>query len=291
MRDHKALIGTVVHETEAAVEPRDHILYALALGYGSDPTSPNHLAHVYEENLVPLPGMAMIVAYPGFWMRDAQYGFKWQQILHAEEMIEVHAPLPVSGRVRGRTVIEDVVDRGAEKGCFVYIRKELRDTSDKLLATVVTNTLARADGGFGGGGTPRPAMPAPPPRPADAVVDLPTLPQAALLYRLSGDMNPLHADPAIARAAGFDRPILHGRCTLSIAIRGLIDKTCGRDARRLRAVGARFSAPVLPGETLRTEIWREDVELTFRTTVVERDVVVLNNGYARLGPSPGVVDR
>lgn len=282
MRDHSALVGTVVHEAEASVQARDHVLYALALGYGSDPLAAHHLAHVYEENLVTLPGMAMIVAYPGFWMRDPRYGFDWQQVLHAEEAIEIHTALPVEGRVHGRTVIEDVVDRGVGKGCFVYLRKELRDAAGTLLASVVTNTLARADGGFGGGGTPRPPMPAPPARTPDAVVDLPTLPQAALLYRLSGDMNPLHADPAIARAAGFERPILHGRCTLSMAIRAIIDGRCDRDATRLRAVAARFTAPVLPGETLRTEMWRNGAELSFRTKVVERDVVVLNNGNARI---------
>lgn len=285
MKNHGALIGTVVHESEVTVEARDHILYALALGYGADPVAAHELAHVYEENLVSLPGMAMIVAYPGFWMRDPRYGFDWQQVLHAEEAIEIHRPLPVSGRVRGRTVIEDVVDRGQGKGCFVYLRKELRDTGGALLASVTSNTLARADGGFGGGGTPRPPMAAPPDRAPDVVLDLSTLPQAALLYRLSGDMNPLHADPAVARAAGFERPILHGRCTLSVAIRALINACCACDATRLRAVAVRFTAPVLPGETLRTEMWRDGDDVGFRTRVVERDLIVLNNGNARIAPS------
>ncbi len=284
MKNHSALIGTVVHESEVTVEARDHILYALAMGYGGNPVSAHELAHVYEENLVTLPGMAMIIAYPGFWMRDPRYGFDWQQVLHAEEAIDIHSPLPVSGRVRGRTVIEDVVDRGQGKGCFVYLRKELRDSGGTLLASVASNTLARADGGFGGGGSPRPPMPAPPVHTPDVVLDLPTLPQAALLYRLSGDMNPLHADPVVARAAGFERPILHGRCTLSMAIRALIDACCASDATRLRSVGVRFTAPVLPGETLRTEMWRDGHEIKFRTKVLERDVVVLNNGNARIVP-------
>lgn len=282
MRDHSTLIGTVIHAADATVGIRDHILYALALGYGGNPVAAHELAHVYEENLVTLPGMAMIIAYPGFWMRDPRYGFDWQQILHAEEAIEIHSPLPASGLVRGRTVVEDVVDRGAGKGCFVYLRKQLHDADGRLLASVTSNVLARADGGFGGGGSARPAMPAPPERTPDAVSDLPTLPQAALLYRLSGDMNPLHADPAIARAAGFERPILHGRCTLSHAIRAVIDACCDHNATRLRAVSARFTAPVLPGETLRTEMWLAGSELSFRTKVLERDVLVLNNGYARI---------
>ncbi len=276
MPDHSQLIGRVIDEQHSVVSERDNILYALSLGFGSEATDPRHLQYVYEEGLKSLPGMAMIVAYPGFWMRDPAYGFKWQQVLHAEETIEVHHPLPVSGTLRGRTLIEDVVDRGADKGCFVYLRKEIHDESGRLLATVLSNTLARGDGGFGGGGKPRAAMAAPPDRSPDQVLDIPTLPQSALLYRLCGDMNPLHADPEVARSVGFGRPILHGRCTLSVAMRALIECCCGFDADRLRGVQVRFSSPVLPGETLRTEIWQGESNVHFRTRAVERDVVVLN---------------
>lgn len=282
MRDHSKLIGTVINDVEVELTIKDTILYALALGFGSDPVDPRQLAYVYEENLRSLPGMAMIVAYPGFWMREPEYGFTWQKVLHAEEAIAIHRPLPVAGKLRGSTVIEDVVDRGADKGCFVYLRKEIHAADGSHLATVTSNTLARGDGGFGGAGAPRAAMPAPPARAADAVCDLPTLPQAALLYRLSGDMNPLHADPAIAREVGFERPILHGRCTLGMAMRALIETCCNYDAARLESIAVRFSAPVLPGETLRTEIWRDGRAVQFRTTVLERDVVVLNHGNARV---------
>lgn len=282
MRDHSQLIGRVVHEADDEITIKDTILYALALGLGADPVDQRQLQYVYEDHLKSLPGMAMIVAYPGFWMRDPEYGFTWQKVLHAEESIEIHQPLPVAGRIHGSTVIEDVVDRGADKGCFVYLRKELHTADGTHLATVLSNTLARGDGGFGGGGKPRAALAAPPDRAADATCDLPTLPQAALLYRLCGDMNPLHADPQVARGAGFERPILHGRCTLSMAMRALIETCCEHDADRLRGVQVRFSAPVLPGETLRTEMWRDGAAVQFRTTVVERDVVVLNHGHARI---------
>ncbi|MEX2479638.1 MAG: MaoC/PaaZ C-terminal domain-containing protein [Gammaproteobacteria bacterium] len=282
MPDHSQLIGSVINDVKVEVTLQDTLLYALALGFGSDPVDPRQLAYVYEEHLKSLPGMAMIIAYPGFWMREARYGFQWQKALHAEESIEIHHPLPVAGKVRGSTVIEDVVDRGAEKGCFLYSRKELHGADGTHLATVVSNTLARGDGGFGGGGTARPAMAAPPERAPDAVCELPTLPQAALIYRLCGDMNPLHADPEIARQAGFERPILHGRCTMSMAMRALIETCCEHDADRLEAIQVRFSAPVLPGETLRTEIWRDGGHVQFRTTVVERGVVVLNHGNARV---------
>lgn len=282
MRDHSKLIGKVINEQESEITIPGTILYALALGFGSDPLDRRQLRYVYERELQSLPGMAMIVAYPGFWMRDPAYGFEWQKVLHAEESIEIHRPLPVAGRVHGRTTIEDVVDRGADKGCFVYLRKEVHDADGTHLATVISNTLARGDGGFGGGGRPRAPTAAPPARAPDARATLPTLPQAALLYRLCGDMNPLHADPEIAREAGFERPILHGRCTLGMAMRALIETCCEHDAARLRSIQVRFSAPVLPGETLCTEIWRDGTALQFRTTVVERDAVVLNHGHARI---------
>ena len=171
MRDHNQLVGTVLHDAVAGLTVRDTLLYALALGYGSDPLDPHQLAYVYEDGLRALPGMAMIVGYPGFWMRDPRWGFNWQQVLHAEEAIDIHHPLPVAGRVRGRTVVEDVVDRGADKGCFVYLRKDLYAADGVRLATVTSNTLARADGGSGGNKLPLPAMPAPPARAADAALD------------------------------------------------------------------------------------------------------------------------
>ncbi|MEQ8659765.1 MAG: MaoC family dehydratase, partial [Gammaproteobacteria bacterium] len=140
----------------------------------------------------------------------------------------------------------------------------------------------RGDGGFGGGGKAHAPMAAPPDRNPDMVCDLPTSPQAALLYRLCGDMNPLHADPKVAAAAGFARPILHGRCTMGIAMHALIRSCCDYDATRLRSMQLRFSAPFLPGETLRTEIWREHDSVHFRASAVERAVVVLSNGNARI---------
>lgn len=283
MHDHSQLIGTVIDEQVTDVSHRDVILYALALGFGADPTDERQLRYVYEDGLVALPGMAMVVAYPGFWMREPRYGFEWQKVLHAEESFEIHQPLPTSGKLHGRTVVEDVVDRGADKGCFVYLRKELfGGDGATLLATVTSNTLARGDGGFGGGGAPRPPMPAVPERDADILCDLPTLPQAALVYRLCGDMNPLHADPKVARAAGFDAPILHGRCTLGMAMHALIRSCCDYDATRLRAMQVRFSAPFMPGETLRTEIWNEGERVHFRAASLERGVVVLNHGSARI---------
>lgn len=287
MQNHAALIGTVINEQTQTYTVKDTLLYALGVGLGADPLDDRQLRYVYEENpgFQTLPTLSLVLAYPGFWMRDPQYGFTWQKVLHAEESLDVHTPLPPAGTIHGRTVVEDVVDRGADKGCFVYLRKDLTDASGQTLyATVRSNTLARADGGFGGTSASKPAMPAPPERAADTVCDLPTSARAALLYRLTGDMNPLHADPAVAQGAGFPCPILHGRCTLGIAMHALLKSCCDYDARRMRTLAVRFSSPFLPGETLRTEIWRDGEMAYFRSTSIERNVVVINNGSARIAP-------
>jgi acyl dehydratase len=143
------------------------------------------------------------------------------------------------------------------------------------------------DGGFAAGGQPSdeppPARPATPETPPDTVFEWKTRPEAALVYRLSGDYNPLHADPKVATAAGFKAPILHGLCSFGITGWALVSAVCGGDASRLRSIGTRFAAPVYPGETLRIEIWRRGDAVQFRTRVVERDIVVLSHGTAALG--------
>ena len=121
-----------------------------------------------------------------------------------------------------------------------------------------------------------------PEREPDGHFDLPTLPQAALIYRLSGDYNPLHADPAVAKAAGFKAPILHGLCTFGVACHALVRTVCDGDPSRLRRQDVRFSSPVYPGETIRTEYWQDGRAVSYRARVLERDIVVLNNGYAEV---------
>jgi acyl dehydratase len=283
MKDHSKLIGKVLSEQVVDLTMKDTLLYALSLGFGADPLNVSQLRYVYESNTLSLPGMAMIIGYPGFWMKEPEYGFEWQKALHAEESITVHNPLPTEGKIFAKTIVENVVDRGSEKGCFVYMKKELyTENKSTHLATVVSNTLARGDGGFGGGGTPRAAMPASPAEKPSITCDLATLPQSALLYRLSGDMNPLHADPQVARSVGFSGPILHGRCTMGVAMHALIKSCCDYDASRLESMEVRFSSPFMPGETLRTEIWGNGKTIQFKATALERNVVVLNNGNARV---------
>ena len=155
-------------------------------------------------------------------------------------------------------------------------------SSGSVLCTLASTTFCRADGGFGGPDgpvrTPHPLPETPP----QHVCELPTLPQAALIFRLSGDTNPLHADPAYAVKSGFRMPILHGRCTFSIAGHAILKTLCAYDSSRFVAMEGRFSSPVYPGETIRTEMWREGNVVSFRSTVPARGVTVLNNGRAEI---------
>lgn len=262
---------------------RDTILYALGLGFGSDPLDPHELRFVYDDGLVPCPTQPTVLARPVFWMRDLDTGIDYANVVHGEQAVTVHRPLPVAATVRGRTTIRDVIDKGPGKGAFIVNRREVSDeATGDLLATLDQVYVARNDGGFGGPNpqSTRPALP--PERTPDIVVELSTLPQAALIYRLSGDMNPLHADPRTSVAAGFPRPILHGLATFGVAGRAVVQAVCPDSPGHLVGISARFSAPVFPGETIRTEVWQDGDGVKFQASVPARDTIVMRNGSARL---------
>jgi acyl dehydratase len=282
--DYRRLMGWPFPEIEHDYRAKDTILYALGIGLGADPMDHDQLRFVYEEGLKALPTMAVVLAYPGFWAKDPETGIDWRQVLHGEQGLVIHKPLPSSGTVVGRTVIDEIVDKGVGKGALLYSHRDVRDRkTGELLASLTSTTFCRGDGGFGGPAGPTRPVHSLPDRAPDLVCDLPTLPQAALIYRLSGDYNPLHADPAVAKTGGFPRPILHGLCTFGVAGHALLRMLCGYDPARLRRMEVRFSAPVFPGETVRTEIWREgDGRAGFRCRVVERDVIAINNGLAEM---------
>lgn len=270
-------------DLEHRYEAKDTILYALGVGCGADPMDRTELPFVYEEGLKALPTMAVVLGYPGFWLKDPKTGVDWRKVLHGEQGLVIHKPLPASGTVIGRTRVTEILDKGPGKGALLYSQRDVVDkASGDLLATLASTTFIRGEGGFGGPSGPAPEPHALPDRAPDEAVDIATLPQAALIYRLSGDYNPLHADPDIAAGAGFPRPILHGLCTYAVAGRAILKACCGNDPKRLKRLDVRFSAPVLPGETIRTEIWRDGTRVSFRARVVERDTVVLGNGLAEV---------
>lgn len=285
---YESLMNYPVPERRHAFRWQDTALYALSLGAGQDPMEEGELRFVTEGPAMrALPSMAVILGYPGFWQRDPRTGIDAVRLVHGEQSLELHAALPVEGEVIGRSRVAGVVDRGEGKGALLYVEREIVDAaSGARLATVRQTNVLRGDGGFGGPSGPV-RKPAPEPEGAPTIVlDLPTRPEMALLYRLNGDHNPLHSDPATAAKAGFPRPILHGLATFGVVGRALLHAVCGGDPARFGRMDCRFSAPVFPGETIRTEIWPEAGGAAFRARVVERDVVVVGNGAFRLA-APG----
>jgi len=266
----------------------DAMRYALALGVGSDPTDARQLQFVNDTAAgapLALPTLAVVLGYPGSWMQDPATGIDFTQIVHGEEKVVWHRLLPAASTVVARHRVTRIVDKGPGRGATITYDKELFDhASGEALATVTHTTFARGNGGFATQVAPGDA-PAPPPVPVpsrmpDVVVDIATLPQQALLYRLCADRNPLHSDLEVARAAGFERPILHGLCTWGIVGYALLAHCCDHDPAQLKSLFARFSAAVLPGETLRVEMYRERRDVRFRVRVVERDRIVLDHGHA-----------
>ena len=281
--DAEKLLALDIPDVEQTYGPRDCILYALGLGLGQDPMDEDQLAFVYEKNLKVLPTYAVAQGYSAYWLRRQELGITWTHVVHGEHGLILHRAVKPQGSVIGRTRILDVVDKGAERGALVYSQRQIIEkSSGELLATISQTTFCRADGGFGGPAREQPAPHPIPARAPDVVCDLPTRPETALIYRLSGDVNPLHAEPAFARAAGYPRPILHGLATFGIAGHALLKSICSYDPARLKALSGRFSAPVFPGETIRTEIWCDGNIASFRARAVERDVIAINNGRAEV---------
>ncbi|HEY6870269.1 MAG TPA: MaoC/PaaZ C-terminal domain-containing protein [Novosphingobium sp.] len=261
---------------------RDSVLYALGLGLGADPLAAGELRFVYEKNLQAMPTMAVVLGHPGFWISEPDAGLDFRKIVHGEQSLVIHAPLAPAATLVARNSVDEIIDKGEGRGALLRVRRDLFDqATGALQSTQVMSMFCRGDGGFGGptSGRPQAEVTIPERRP-DFTVVRPTLPQAALIYRLSGDYNPLHADPEVARAAGFERPIFHGLGTYGIACHALLTACADGEAGTLRELGCRFTAPFLPGESLRTEIWQDGGAWAFRCTAVERDKVVLDRGRA-----------
>ena len=278
--DAQQLMDYPIPEARQKLTPKDCILYALGVGVGDDPVDENQLRFVYEANLLTMPTMANVLAHPGFWMKAGETGMDWRQILHGEQKFTIHRPLPVEASLVGRTRVTAIMDRGEGRGAYIYLERVVTDEeTGEDICTLEQTTVARGDGGCGTVGKVERSRRAIPVRDADYVCDLATLPQAALVYRLSGDYNPLHADPEVARSVGFDRPILHGLCTFGVAGHAILKTCCDYDPARIRSTFVRFTAPVFPGETIRTEMWNADDGLAFRARALERDAVVLGSGW------------
>lgn len=256
---------------------RDTMLYALGVGMGADPMNRAELSFVYEKGLKALPTQASVAAWGAGRLGDV--GINYLMVVHGEQRLTLHRPLPASAELLADWRIVDIIDKGAGKGALVLNEITLKNKADgQPVCTLGSTVFARADGGFGGPSEGGPAPHPTPERAPDATLALPTRPDQALLYRLSGDRNPLHSDPDIAAVAGFPRPILHGLCTYGVTCRAILQSYADYDPTAIEAFDVRFSAPVFPGETIVTRMWKDRNVIAFDALVEERGVTVIKNG-------------
>ncbi|HTB28833.1 MAG TPA: MaoC/PaaZ C-terminal domain-containing protein [Steroidobacteraceae bacterium] len=258
---------------------RETMLYALAIGMGGDPDNGEELPFVYERNLKAVPTLATVVAW-GANIGPERIGLNRALTVHGEESITWHRPMPAAGSVIASSRVVAAYDKG-QKGAVIEREVQLRDVDGTLLVSLLRTAFARGDGGFGGPSESPPPHQVPT-RAADLVLEFATRPDQALLYRLCGDRNPLHADPAAAKAGGFPRPILHGLCTYGICCRAILQAYCGFEPERMRTLAARFSAPVLPGDRIAVRLWKDHDIVSFEASVPGRDVTVIKSGRSRI---------
>ena len=260
---------------------RETMLYALGVGMSRDPMDEAELRFTYENDLKTVPTLATVIAWGQRTLGQA--GINYLMVVHGEQRLTLHKPLPSSATILAEERITAAVDKGAGKGALIFTEKVIRlKSSNEKLCTLGGTIFARGDGGFGGPSTgalePHPI----PERKSDVSCETDTRADQALIYRLSGDRNPLHSDPKIAKMAGYPRPILHGLCSYGTVCRAVLKTICNYDHTMITGFDVRFSSPVFPGETLVTEMWKDGPVVSFRSKVKERDVVVINNGKCTL---------
>lgn len=280
------LLKFKIPSVQQELTARDIAFYAISIGLGRDPLNQQQLRFV---DPVPemdiMPSMVLVMAHPGFWMAHPESGIDPKAVLHAAQGFQILAPIPTMGLVASQSRITEVVDKGEGKPALIFTETDLSDEEGHVFARLERTTFIRNGGGFGGSsGSAAETVKVPTTLP-DYVVELETGPEQALLYRLNGDLNPLHSNPELARKLGFERPILHGLCTMGVVTHALLS-TRNYKSNALRQVKLRFAKPVYPGEVIRTEIWRDG---SFRALVPVRDVVVIDGGYADFSVSGGSV--
>ena len=283
----KRAIGAELEPTTYRYSERDVVLYALGVGAPADPLDQDELRFVYElsrQGFQVLPSFAVVFSYEFSRKlpRGELAGLRYNPMMavHGEQFLRVHRPLPRSATVISSIRIADIYDKGSGMLMIIDIISRLENGEE--LATARHSLFFRDLGGFGGerGPSSRAVTPS---RPPDVVHEEGTHETQALLYRLAGDDNPLHADPSMAAIGHYDKPILHGLCTMGFAARALLKHWADNDPRRFESMRVRFSRHVFPGDTLTTEMWRQSQdEIQFQTRVKERDVVVLSHGGLRL---------
>lgn len=278
--DYPAVLALKEEGRRFSWTDRDALLYALAIGMGGDPLDRDELPFVYEKNLKTIPTLAAVIAW-GAGISAERIGLDRKRTLHGEEAVTLHRPLPATGDVVADSRVVAVYDKG-EKGAVIERETVLTDPANgELIATITRTAFAMADGGFGGPAQ-APLQRDRPQRKPDTVLEFQTRRDQALLYRLCGDRNPLHADPDVASAAGFDTPILHGLCTYGICCRAVLQAFCCFEPERFRSHSVRFSAPVFPGDLIMIKLWNDDGDVSFEADVPARNASVIKNGKSRI---------
>jgi acyl dehydratase len=253
------------------------ILYHLGVGAGVPPTDAGELQYTYESSpLKVLPSFGVIPVFSSLGGLIGLEGlsFNPMMLLHGEQDLVLHKPLPARAKVENTGRVAAIYDKG--KGALVVIETETKDETGDALCTNRFSAFIRGEGGFGGESGPQPGN-EPPARDADVVAESSTLAQQALLYRLSGDKNPLHVDPNMAALGGFDRPILHGLCSFGIVCKAAVDHALEGDVTKVGRYQARFSGVVFPGETIVTSMWRDGDKVLLSATTKERGTPVITN--------------
>jgi len=274
--DPTRALAATLPDVHAAWDPDDVILYHVGIGAGIErPTDPAELEYTYEANLKVLPSFAVTPVFDALLNVNAIDGIdiNFALVLHGEQDLEVHRPIPTTGAIESNVRVAGVYDKG--KAGLVVLEVESRDRGGPLF-TNRFSVFARGEGGFGGESGPRSGN-LRPDRSPDETVESPTMVHQALLYRLSGDKNPLHADPDVAAYAGFDRPILHGLCTYGVVCKAVVDTLLDGDVDRVARYQVRFSGIVFPGETIVTEMWDEGARIVVAASTRERGEPVISN--------------
>ena len=252
------------------------ILYHLGVGAGDPATDPGELEYTYEKNLKVLPSYGVIPVFGAMGGLGTTPGlsFNFAMLLHGEQDIEVHQPIPPEATVTNSAEVVGVYDKG--KAALVVLEVKTRDEAGKPLFTNRFSLFLRGEGGFGGESGPK-AGNVPPEREPDGVIERRLLPQQALIYRLSGDKNPLHADPEFAKIGGFDRPIIHGLCSFGIVCKAVVDDVLAGDVTKVARYQARFAGVGFPGETYLISYWKEADKILIQTKSKERDAPIITN--------------
>lgn len=274
--DPSKALGAELPAADGSWSQDDVILYHLGVGAGVPATDPSELEYTYEKNLKVLPSFGVVPVFGSLGGLAGIPGleFNFAMLLHGEQDIQIHKPLPVAAEITSKGKLAELYDKG--KAALAILEVTTSERGGDPLFTNRFSLFLRGEGGFGGESGPK-AGNQPPEREPDHVVESPTLPQQALLYRLCGDKNPLHADPEFAKMGGFDTPILHGLCSFGVVCKAAVDAALEGDTAKVTRYQARFAGVAFPGETIVTSLWREGDKIFVAAKSKERDTPIITN--------------